>query len=363
MAEIDAVNTSLTADRTELIEKLQKLVNDIDLATFPCSGKSAALLALYEKLKDRIKNAVEFSVPQLVNAMTSFAFAPNKFMGGLQLANFGYQVHTSIPDMDGVPVRKDKIIGKLDRTEVSVKAIKNAVSKDKLDGSFTLDDPYGTKLLATEEEIMLFLEDYADRSFVDVIQDMKEKFDDYCKAIIARNTAVLEYNVVLKLILDKSEQIAENNNKRQNLKGRLIGVHDPDLPEITDYIESLYNASRASVMKQLNFLVRSLNFRMLQENDIFSIAFGTGANTDSVPLTMTSVVLQTARARVQEKFGQAVERWGSEPSKFPVNFDRSRGKVVELDEFRVKTLIEQPYRVRPSSSLVIAQTHGRAGGR
>ena len=78
----------------------------------------AALDAKFKELKDKIKNTFSLSVPQLVNALTMCAFAPNKFMGGLQLANFGYQVHTSIPDMDGVPVRKEKIIGKLDRTEV-----------------------------------------------------------------------------------------------------------------------------------------------------------------------------------------------------------------------------------------------------
>lgn len=351
LAEIDALDASLTADIRDLVPQLHALDNQITLLTEPVRSTHALLIAQYEKVKSKVKNAFDLSVPQIVNALTTFAFAPNKGMGAIQLGHLAYQGYSSVPNLGGEPVRKEHIIGKLDRTEASVKGIKSALSKDKLDGSFELDDPFGTRLLATQDEITTFMAEYAESSFADTIEEMKSKFDDYVKAIVARNSAVLKYNIVINLLVEKAAKKDENAAKRQKLTGRIIKKTDPDLPEIADYIEAMYNSSRAAVLKQLNFLVRSLNFRMLQELDIYSVAFGDGTDTDRVPLTMTSVVLETARTRVEQRFSQAMERWGSQPSKFPPEFDLSQGKVHQLEESEWRMLISDPWTVSEAYTI------------
>jgi hypothetical protein len=328
----------LEKDIDDLVKQLQEMENHIGSLAEPVKSTHATLQKAFDDLKNKIKNDFNLSVPQLMNALKFLAFSPTKLMGGVEGLNLAYEGLTSVPDLNGKPANKDLIIRKIQHGEATVKSIKDTF-KEKLDGEFKLEDSFGTKLMTAEEDMMKFLEAYANSSFADVIDKMKDKFDAFVKTIVAWNEQVVLYNIRLKLYVSKVNNMNDYKDKEKVLKGKDIDTNDPDLASITAFMGDIYQLSRARVMQLLDYLVRSLNFRMLTSYDIFHLAFE-GTESDKVPLTITSNVLRSGRSRIQDKFGKIVEIWGSEPARFPEKFDNSRGKRIYLSDNDRKRLIK-----------------------
>ncbi|KAG6826788.1 hypothetical protein H0H92_014396 [Tricholoma furcatifolium] len=327
----------LIADINELVKRLQDTENLVISLTNPVESAHAVLLKKFEELKDRIKNDFELSVPQLMNALRSFAFSPTKSMAGVEGLNLLYEGLTSVPDIDGHPVNKDHIIGKIKRGEATVKSIKDILGRE-LDGEFKVDDPFGTRIMTAEEDMMSFLDAYANSSFADVIDEIKEAFDAFVKATVARNEQAVLYNIQLRLYVEKMASKKDYEDKKKDLQGKQIEITDPNLPAITAYMADIYQSSRSRVMQYLDYLVRSLNFRMLTAYDILHLAFP-GTEPDKVPLSITSDVLRSGRSHIQDAFAKEIELWGGPPQRFPSNFNNPVGKRVyitgkELEDLR-----------------------------
>ncbi|KAM6497685.1 hypothetical protein JOM56_005633 [Amanita muscaria] len=337
LQQMSQLISSLKKDIDDLFERLHETEANISSLTEAVKVTHGVLMDTFEILKDKIKNTFELSVPQIVNALRSLAFSPTNGMAGLEGFNLLYEGYYSIPDVEGRPVNKNLIIGSIEHGEATVKNIKDTLGK-KLDGSFDLDDPYGTRLMTAEEDMMSFLEAYATSSFADVIDEIKEKFDEFVKATITRNEQVVLYNMQLKLGVSKIANKNDYEKKAKDLKGREIEAHDPDLQNITVYMGNIYQSSRARVMALLDNLVRSLNYRMLLTNyDIFRLAFEGEPN--EVPLTITHNALRSGRSRIEYEFGRVVEIWGSEPAHFPNHFDDPMGKRIYLSKSELTSLI------------------------
>lgn len=331
--------SSLEANIKDLAGRLQETGNRIVSLTDPVKNTHAELQKAFDRLKDQIKDDFELSVPQLVNALRSLAFSPTKGMAAVEGINLLYEGFTSVPDVEGRPANKDYLIRKIERGEATVKSIKDTLGKE-IDGEFKIDDPFGTRLMTAEDDMMSFLDAYATSSFIDVIDEIKDKFDAFVKAIVARNEQAILYNIQLKLYVSKIASKADYEKKAEDLKGKEIEIHDPNLPSITAYMGDIYQSSRARVMQILEFLVRSLNYRtLLADYDIFHLAFE-GSEPNKVPLTITSNVLLSGRSRIQNEFGKVVEIWGSEPARFPPNFDKPGGKRILLTESERSKLIK-----------------------
>ena len=343
----------LNADIDDLNAQLQESDNSIKVLTEPVTLTHTALMAEFEKLKSKIKDYFGLSMLQLINALRSIVFSPNKGMAAVDGLDLTYQGFSSPPDLDRSPVNEKLIIGKIEYGEATVKSIKDTLGKD-LDGSFKLDDPFGKRIMMAEESMMSFLDSFVNTSLADVIEEMKGKFDMFVKAIIARNQEVLHYNVLLKLLVKKYADVAKYKKKKDELQGKKIEANDPDLPTITEYMGDIYQSSRSRVMKLLDYLLRSLNFRMLTREDIYKLAFVDGTEYDKVPLTLTSDVLRNARSEIQEKFNDEVLIWGSEPARFPEKFDDPRGKRIYLNDADLKELITN-YTVCQLRSLSCSQ--------
>lgn len=194
--QTDAMIASIMADMKDLTASLFKADNQVQLLTQPVLDAQRALMKAYKDLEDKINDSFGLSVPQLVNALTSIAFAPTKGMGSLQIANLAYEGFNTVPDLHETPVNKRILIGQLKQSAATVDGIKATLSQSRLDGTFELDDPYGTRLLAIESDLMSFLSNYASSAFTKVMDRIKSKFDDYIQAVIGRNTQALRYSTL-----------------------------------------------------------------------------------------------------------------------------------------------------------------------
>ncbi|KAH7881755.1 hypothetical protein F5I97DRAFT_2076544 [Phlebopus sp. FC_14] len=343
-------NTSRMVSRlNEDIEDIWSTLQDLNRKI---SAKAAIVLkaqkelkAAYEAEKARIEGAFGLGIPQIINAFTSIAMAPHKAMIGAEVTNLVYQGFNSVPTTDGGTVTKEYLASEIKQSEATISNIKLEL-KEKLDGTYELDDPFGKRLIVEEERMLAQLDKFSEKALggvkdADTRKDLKTKFDAYIKAVTDRNDSIFQYNVNVGLLVKKTEDKKKYEHEEKKLENRQITNTDPDLPAITAYIDGIYQASRTRVMKLLNILLRSLYFRMLRSHDVLAFAFDNSGDlsVDSVPLSLTSTVLRAARGKIQQQFSDEVEEWGSEPTPFPSNFDTDEGKRYHLDRFSREQLI------------------------
>ncbi|KAF9565091.1 hypothetical protein CPC08DRAFT_213736 [Agrocybe pediades] len=322
---------SLNTEINDLVAQLKDTENRLIQLTDPVKITHSILMGTFERLKDRIQNHFELSVPQLLNALTKMAATPTGVVAGNAGLGLVFEGFNSVPDVNGVPANKDYIIKQILYGEATVKSIDDTLDKNSLNGEFVVDDPFGTRLMVARDDLMHFLDAYASSNFADVIDEIKGDYDAFIEAILARNEQAVLYNMQLKVYVEMVASRAEYQAMKNNLQGKEIEANDPGLAIITTYMDSVYQSSRARVLNYLDRFVRSLNFRMLTTFDIFQLAFG-GGDADSVPQSITNVAMRSARSRIQDAFLQTVEIWGSEPARFPADFNNPRGKRIYLDE-------------------------------
>lgn len=332
------ITAGLKTDIDDLSNKLRESNISIQNLTVPVMATHKTLMDEYKIVKKKVKDHLEWSLPQLINALRSIAFAPNSGMGAVEGLDLAYQGITSIPQIDGTNVNKDVIIRNIQYGETTVENFKATLGK--LNGEFTLDDPKATWIMTTKENTMKFLDSFVSTSLVDVVTEMKGKFDAFAKAILARNAEVLHYNILLKLIVKKLADKDNYKKKENDFQRQKIEVTDPDLPVITAYMGDIYQSSRIRVMNLLDNLVRSFNFRMLAHEEVYNFAFSGGTEHDQVPLSLTWVVLRSAQSQIQDKLRMKLQ--GYEPPRFPKNFDTEEGKKVYLSDIDVDRLKANP---------------------
>ncbi|OJJ42655.1 hypothetical protein ASPZODRAFT_169945 [Penicilliopsis zonata CBS 506.65] len=365
LAKQQDLNEDLKAvykNTTQMVEGLQKDIEDLQLMAQTLDGqitdlrvdvalaRQSLLTAMNAELQ-AIKAAFGFTVLQLINVFTMVNMVPGSskiLMGLLEGGEVVYQGFTEIPTTDGTSIRKEYLASQFHRDVKTLEKLSVLLAKRK-NGDYELDEAFGVRVLADKDELNAQLDRFSTEAFGGVHdaatrKAMNKAFDALLAVLDKRNMLIFKYNAALKLIVAKTAQQAAFQKQERDLSRRRIESNDPDLPIITTYVDAIYQAARARVMKLLDLLLRSLNFRMLIASDIYDYAFeGSDPNhpgtLDKVPLALTTSLLHNMRSKVQARFSQSVEYWGSEPAKFPGNFDHDVGKKYALNKFQLKALL------------------------
>ncbi|KAH0832337.1 hypothetical protein J3R83DRAFT_13353 [Lanmaoa asiatica] len=335
--------SSLDKDRADLWSGLQDLKRKIDEMTPVVEKAHKELIEAYEAEKERIRDAFGLSIPQLLNAFTCIAFAPGLESLTKQAIDLLFKGFNSVPTIDGGTVTKEYLASQINQSEATISNISFEL-KEKIDGTYQLDEAFAKRLLVEKEQMLSQLDKFSDQALTDldheIRKDMEEKFDAFIDAVTKRNDFIFQYNLNVNLLQGKTDEKAEYEKKQKELEHRQVTHSDPDLPAITAYVEAIYQSSRLRVTKLLDILLRALHFRMLRSFNVVFFAFGIeDPDPDVVPLTLTSIALTAARSDIQDVFSQEVEEWGSEPVRFPSNFDRDPGKRYHLNEHDREQLI------------------------
>ncbi|KAG6379344.1 hypothetical protein JVT61DRAFT_11805 [Boletus reticuloceps] len=331
------ITSSLDKDRGDIWSGLQDLNRAITDMTPVVEKAHKQLMEAYEKEKTKIRNAFGLSILQVINAFTSIAFAPNleslvKRVGDVVLPGF-----TTVPNISGGTVTNEYLASQINESEATFAKISTEL-KQKIDGSYELDEAFTKRLIVEKEQMLSQLDNFSNAALTDLDdeetrRDLREKFDAYINEVTKRNDLIFQYNVNIKLLQQKTDEKLEYEQKKKELENRQVEHTDPDLPAITAYVESIYQSSRLRVTKLLEVLLRSLSFRMLRSRDIVAFAFDSeDPEPDTVPLSLTSTVLTAARSGIEDIFNNEVEEWGAEPIRFPGNFDRDTGKHYHLNK-------------------------------
>ncbi|MFC4778058.1 hypothetical protein ACFO9Q_14750 [Paenibacillus sp. GCM10023252] len=282
-----------------------------------------------EELKEQIRVHFDFNFDTIFQSLTSLAFAPeSKLMILNEASQFLYQGTMEVTDDKGEPVRKSYIVRQLKSVKASIDTLQEGFQA--LDnGTLAPDDPGAAKLVAAEQDVEQFFNDFYDQ-FPQSLDDLKTAFRAYIDKVQERNNQILTYNAIV-LLLYKNLQIIDSANARTAaLNEDTLDAMSPDLPDLVTLISELYYAARNQVMEMLDLTSRAYRFWALSDQSLTSEVY---AGRSLPELNHTALV--GAMNTILGKYQQAVENFGTNHDRFPPH-DNQRGKIIDVPAEQVE---------------------------
>lgn len=322
-ARLDFSTASLKKDIADLSKMCWTSVNKIDSLKQPVNDAKAAVLSQYAAIKDTITNDFELSLPQLVSAATSIAFSPEMPMQAVQAVNVLYEGSTSVPDVSGVPQRKELIVNKLSTGLANISTFTTAAAYETDGTVVKADGEICAKLLIDKKAVEDFVKEFATSNFAKAGTDLLEKLQKFINLVTSRNTAIVEFNVYVSMINEKMAIEAKNAKEGEQVDADKATYTDTEIQSMAAWMETSYQQARQAYMKILAQMQLAIQYRWLIYDDLLLVpADALHPDTKSLkqtynaPQAMTSLTLKTLRAAVEANFRGALDAWQGRPDPF-----------------------------------------------
>lgn len=290
--KLGTANDQLEKDQQILRESAGRMAYDISCLTDSLAFKRNTLDMAMSKFEGKLNDYFNCDFKALLSGLSTIAFAPNSgMMWATQAASWLYNGFTTIPNDSGEAINKDYVVQKVASVEANVKAIIEGF-KQLNSGLFEADDPGANKLIAAQEDLKKFLDDFSSK-FKDEVESIKDAFDDYVSAVTERNNKILSYNAAISLILKKKRQVVNNKTHQQDIQKQMADNASPALPAMTASMSVFYHTVRDQLMELLYQMTRAYQFRALDNTNL--IAQYMKAHT-LTPATMTKSAISTMYA-------------------------------------------------------------------
>lgn len=292
--------------------------------------KKKDLLNALKKLKDDVGEYFDFNLQDLVGEASTLAFAPeSKFMWLTLGAQAGLKSTQNITDSKGYSVNKSYMVNQITTISGSISSIQEGYSVQS-SGTVKSDDPGANILLAQEDNLDNAMSGFYDK-FPKDMDNVKKQFQDYIKAVTDRNNHILTYNSAVVLMQNRAQVRASAKQKISTLDDEALAAMGTNWPELTSFVLQTYNDGRDSAMEALYLLAKSHRFWALDDNILFE-AYGSNSFVE-----INTSVLGEAQRRISDKYGNNIEKFGTNPVPFPTYPLKERGIIITADEFALST--------------------------
>jgi hypothetical protein len=301
-------------------------------------------------LKDEITSKIGLSPKSLLQGCVNLAGGPNTALAAAQGASLAYEAFTTVPNSSGDPVPKSLLVKSITKGSTTVGGLKEDMLaiKGSSDGSLDLNTEFSSKIMVETRTLDALLDEFDDDTFGTRGKEAKAKLKAFSVLMMARNTDLVDYNLILKTLLSRRDEASSlRDRETQMQKSRLNNETNTaeDLDNMTKLLESIYDTNRARVMKLLQFLQRALRYKTLTSTDFINAAFTEQARsqgtTDEAALSMTTPVLRSIRSRLVDHLFDTTEKAGSDRQLFPSNFETGGiGRLHRLSATELSTLLQ-----------------------
>lgn len=292
--------------------------------------KKQALLDAMKGLEDQINKKFDVSFDNILSALTTVAFAPNKFMVGVQLAGVLYKGAEEIPNDQGVDVNKKYLISGIRSSEATISSLTEGFAAQK-DGTLASDDPGAAKLVVARDQFEKLMEDMTGK--LSDLKDVEKAFDDYIGAIVERNNQILRYNAILNTEWDKLALIRTYEAELEQFSDETLKTLRPDLPAVAGFVARLYHDARDRVLETLYSTSRAYRFWALSNRDPVQQTFASVAPPD-----IDTAMLRAVQVTLLGDLADALQALQRAPQSFPPEDSSGPGIVLALDPEQVDTL-------------------------
>ncbi|KAK4444818.1 hypothetical protein QBC34DRAFT_414380 [Podospora aff. communis PSN243] len=352
--EITIATSAANISLSHATKDLQTLIADLSASEARIALLDKGLNARRNKVQDEIANisdriSKKFSISfsDIIDAATMMAFSPTKAMGAIQTASLIFGGLTKITDETGCKVEKSYLLSQLNVMKSDLSDLSEMLQVTDHTG-ITLDDPGCIKLLAQKDALLSLLSSYSTSIPVDTVRDL---FNSYTTAVMARNTEILAYNTTLTQIYRAIEQRATANKTLGSLSTDALTTIDYELPLVASSIATAYHTDVLSILSILQRAQSSLEFFSLRPSlalqDALSIIAAAG-----FPCSDLHATLRRAQISLTEEYSDALENFSEGRSPFgtdaiePVKVYLTEDQLVALlaneNEKEIATQIEIP---------------------
>lgn len=300
----------LQKELTGLFPKLQPHVDTIDSLDRDIAAQSNDVMTSFSDLQAAVQTAFGLSWKDAFSAIGSLAFLQGSDLNKRALVagkalELGDEAFTDIVADDGTKINKNLMVSKLLTEGQDFSTLPEGFSM--VAHQISLGDPNGVKLLHEKQDIDTLLDKIASW---DQAQEVRAALDEYVSKVSARNQAVLDYNSVVRRLLQIETDIHTEQRHVEELQGAQ-GEIDPDLTHAVNYMSFVYKSICAAFVRNLFMCVRSAAFWSLDRS--LSLQAVTGSPVD--PHQMNSATAQGWQTRATKLLSDAHETLGGAPQK------------------------------------------------
>ncbi|GKT82049.1 hypothetical protein ColTof4_14472 [Colletotrichum tofieldiae] len=210
------------------------------------------------KLKHYIENTFLLSAQTILDAFSTLSMAPHGFTGIVQGLEVAYKSWTTIENLQGIAVKKDYIIDKLESCAGTIGSLTESFKRLK-SGELEVQDPGYGKIMAEESKIEEILHDFKKAIPGDMIAGVEEPLNNFKTMVQQRNSAVLDYNAKVQFLLELHNMLSACDEESRRLGDAALNLN-PELPAIYFWLKRLKSRMQLEILQRLNYEARALAF-------------------------------------------------------------------------------------------------------
>jgi hypothetical protein len=311
MEHVKQARESLTIIKRNAQDDIDQLKHRVLKSEKVIDGYQYILPPLKKKLLDTltslevdIKEYFDFNIDNLIHSLSTLAFAPESvFMIAATVGEFIHNAETKITNDKGIPVNKKYMVRQISTVEADINSLEEGYNLLN-NGTLSPDDPSAGKLIASEKELLSFLDDFYE-NFPQQLDHLKKVFQDYITPIIARNNEILSYNATVVLMMKKLELIGNADAQSQQLNDVALDRMSPDLPDLVTFMSSTMYLARNQIIEMLDLTTRAYRFWSLSDHHSLSSIYEGKSLPQINYATLLAIKNQliSASLRTEESFG------------------------------------------------------------
>ena len=248
---------------------------------------------------------------------------------------------TTIPGEDGERIDKDLMVGKIKRVAgdlaTVVKDNKARVKQNPETGSSEVEEKQNELLTASKTQIEKFVDELVNANVGPQAAEVKKAVAEYMDLLTSRNHDKMQYNMCLKQLVESRTKLHNLDNKHTEAQNELD--NDPNaqqLGQFSQLVEEVYTWSRVRTMRLISLYRRAIHFSELGDPQIHEA----GSRISDAALTLPALKIRSMQQNLNSQLFELQERAGSDPSRFPPDFDHDRGRFADLTNEQLDFLLK-----------------------
>ncbi|KAJ8482434.1 hypothetical protein ONZ45_g14951 [Pleurotus djamor] len=321
------------SDMAYYVQDLQTTQTLIAALTDPLPYRRIELLEAIKKAAEEINDTLSVTLANFVKVVTAIITAPG--ISGRVITGIG-SILEGVDAISKTKIERKYILKKIEVITGDLKGIEHGLKVIE-DGTYQIDDPGATKLLMEEEKLMEIIEEYRNLLKAATVQHIKSKFDNYVKAVLIRNNALVHYNMDIVLYQEAEADLSIQERQLAILARTQLEKVDLELPSIAAYVEQSFFATTSQILRMVYRTQRALAFYALQPDlSYLSDLRGKGFRRRGI-----SAALKSAKVHIYAAYETATTSFPSHRQNFGYHKnDQSSGDpiTVTLDQSELEAL-------------------------